>query len=94
METIPTTLDELIKTWRGWQGMPETVSPMERLVALAWISAGVATVRYLPGRVCGDDLMLMLDELREHPERRYALFSVRRSGFRLQSYERRQTAGT
>jgi hypothetical protein len=86
METIPSTLAELLATWREWQGAPPTVSPMGRLVALAWISAGVATARYLPGRVSGEALVEMLDELREHPERRYALFSHGRAGVVLVLY--------
>jgi hypothetical protein len=47
-ELTPATLDELLATWREWKGALETVLPMGRLVALAWVSAGFVTVRYLP----------------------------------------------
>lgn len=90
MEKIPTTLDKLLATWREWQGAPPTVSPMGRLVALAWVNAaGVATVRYLPGRVASEALTDVLDELREHPERRYALVSRGRAGLTIVTYTRR-----
>lgn len=79
-ETILATLTELLATWREWQDAPATVSPMGRLVALAWISAGVVTVRYLPGCVSSDKLVDLLDELREHPKRRYALVLYGRVG--------------